>query len=144
MHNEVKYARMSCMSLKPNAAVFRLKRQYKNLTTDKYADNLIAYLNNASCCKTITVEDLNNVMRGITGRSMDGENQQNQTTDDSEIPREISDNTQLPPEYQIGEHVIAFWLEGNEAKWHLGVVEGLKNGNPVVSYMIHGDSKGKS
>ena len=89
-------------------------------------------------------------MRGIMGRSMDGEKQQNQTTDDSEIPQEISDNTQLPqetpkrvsahekvpPEYQMGEHVIAFWLEGNEAKWHLGVVEGLKNGIQVrVQYL---------
>ena len=66
LYNEVKYARISCMSLKPTAAVFRLKRQYKNLTSDEYAENLMAYLANARCCKTITVEDLNNVMRGIS------------------------------------------------------------------------------
>ena len=52
------------MSLKPAAAVFCLKRN-KNLTTEKYAENLIAYLSNTCCCKTITVEDLNNVMLGI-------------------------------------------------------------------------------
>ena len=50
----------------------------------------------------------------------------------------------VPPEYPMGEHVIAFWLQGNEAKWHLGFVEGLKNGNYVVSYMTRADSKGKS
>ena len=134
------------MSLKPTAAVFRLKRQYKNLTTVEYAENLMAYLNNARCCKTITVEDLNNVMRGIMGRSMEGENEEDQqTTMDSEVPERISGDTQeettkrssvpeagdtIAPEYQMGEHVIAFWLEGNDAKWHLGVVEGIRNGNP--------------
>ena len=41
----------------------------KNLTTEEYAKNLIAYLSDAHCCKTITVEDLNNVMRGIMSRS---------------------------------------------------------------------------
>ena len=65
MYDEVRYARISCMSLKPTAAVFHLKRNHKNLTTDKYAENLIAYLSNAHCCKTVTVEELNNVMCGI-------------------------------------------------------------------------------
>ena len=55
------------MSLKPSSAVFRLKRNHKNLTT---AENLISYLNNARSCKTITIDDLNNVMRGIMGREM--------------------------------------------------------------------------
>ena len=53
------------MSLKPAAAVFCLKRNHKNLTTEEYAENLIAYLSNTCRCKTITVEDLNNVMLGI-------------------------------------------------------------------------------
>ena len=40
--------------------------------------------------------------------------------------------------------MIAFWVEGNETKWHLGVVEGIENDNPLVSYMIRTDGKGKS
>ena len=28
-----------------------------------------------------------------------------------------------PIQYQISEHLIAFWVKGNETKWHLGVVE---------------------
>ena len=64
MYDEVRYARISCMSLKPTAAVFCLKRNHKNLTTAEYVENLIAYLSNACCCKTITVEDLNNGMHG--------------------------------------------------------------------------------
>jgi len=63
-------ARISCMSLKPTASLFRLKRNHQNLTTEEYSENLISYLNNAPCCKTLTVEDLNNVMRGIMGRSI--------------------------------------------------------------------------
>ena len=47
-------------------------------------------------------------------------------------------------QYQLGEHIIAFWVEGNEAKWHLGVVEGQKNNTPTVSYMVRTDPKGKS
>ena len=65
MYDEVRYARISCMSLKPTAAVFHLKRNHKNLTTEEYAEILIAYLSNAHCCEIITVEDLNNVMPGI-------------------------------------------------------------------------------
>ena len=58
MYDEVRYARISCMSLKPTAAVFRLKRNHKNLTTDKYAENLIAYLSNAHCALSILWGDL--------------------------------------------------------------------------------------
>ena len=47
MYDEVRYARISCMSLKPTAVFFCLKRNYKNLTTEEYAENLIAYLSNA-------------------------------------------------------------------------------------------------
>lgn len=71
MYDEARYARLSCMSLKPTATVFRLKRNNKNLATEEYAENLSSYLNNARCCKTITMEDLSNVMHGIIGRSMD-------------------------------------------------------------------------
>ena len=38
---------------------------------EEYSEYLIAYLNNAYFCKTITVEDLNNVMRSIMSWSMD-------------------------------------------------------------------------
>ena len=87
MYDEVRYARISCMSLKPTAAVFCLKRNPKNLTTEEYAENSIAYLSNARCCKTITVEDLNNVMCGIMSQSMDvpDESQSNSNTKDPQV-----------------------------------------------------------
>ena len=42
MKMEVKYARLMCTSMNPSkAAVFRLQRNHKELTTDEYAENLI-------------------------------------------------------------------------------------------------------
>ena len=40
--------------------------------------------------------------------------------------------------------MIAFWLEGNTAKWYLGVVEGISDGKILISYMSRADTKGKS
>ena len=70
MYKEIKYAKMSCKSLKPSASMFCLKRNLKNIRTGEYSENLISYLNNARCCKTLTVEDLN-VTSGILSRSLD-------------------------------------------------------------------------
>ena len=42
-----------------------------------------------------------------------------------------------------GEHVIAFWVEGNKTKWYLGIVETKKNDKLVISYMSKADKKGK-
>ena len=87
MYEEVRYARISCTLLKPTAAAFYLKRNHKNLATEEYAENLIAYLSNAPCSKTITVEDLNNAIRGIMSRSMDvpNESQSNNNTKDPQF-----------------------------------------------------------
>ena len=71
LSGQVRYARISYISLKPTAVVFHLERNHKNLTTEEYSEYLIAYLNNAHCCKTITVEDLSNLMHGIMSWSMD-------------------------------------------------------------------------
>ena len=134
MYDEVRYARISCMSMKPTAAVFRLKRNHENLTTEEYAENLIAYLSNTHCCKTITVEDLNNVMRGIMSQSMDvpNESQSNNNTKDPQVSVQL-EGEKNQYQHQIGEHFIAFWVEGNETKWHLRVVEGIENEDPLVS-----------
>ena len=60
MKMEVKYARlMMCTSMNPSkAAVFRLQRNHKDLTTDEYLDT-------ARSCKNITMNDLNNILFGI-------------------------------------------------------------------------------
>ena len=70
LYKEVRYAQMSSMSLRPTASVFRLKRNPRNLSTEEYADNLCSYLCSARSCKTITMDDLNNVMRGIAEKEL--------------------------------------------------------------------------
>ena len=74
-------------------------------------------MSNARCCKTITVEDLNNVMRGIMSRSMDVPNE-SQSNNNIKYPQV---SVQLEGEknsiqYQIDKHLIAFWVEGKETK----------------------------
>ena len=41
------------------------------LYKEEYADNLISYLSNARSCRTITIDDLSNVVHGIAARSFD-------------------------------------------------------------------------
>lgn len=138
LYDEIRYARVTCMSLKPTAAVFRLKRNHRNLTSTEYAENLISYLNSARCCKRITVDDLRNIMHGIAGRTDSAE-----TVDLVEKESNTMEK-QKEKQYNLGEHVIAFWLEGNVAKWYLGIVEAEKCDKLLISYMIRGDSKGQS
>ena len=78
-------------------------------------------------------------------RSMDvpNESQSNNSTKDPQVSVQL-EGEKNPIQYQIGEHLIAFWVEGNDTKWHLGVVEGIENENPLVSYMIRTGTKGKS
>ena len=71
------------------------------------------------------------------------ESQSNNNTKDPQVSVQL-EGEKNPIQQQIGEHLIAFWVEGNETKWHLGVVEGIKNENPLVPYMIQTDTKGKS
>ena len=126
MKKEVKYARMTCTSLKPTAPVFRLERKSKSLPTQEYAENLITYLDTARCTKTLTLQDLNHVLTGLTAQVLN-KNSSNTTQD-----------------FTIGEHIAAFWIE-DQYKWHLGVVETiLDNGNPKVSYLYTTDNDRKT
>ena len=126
MKKEVKYARMTCTSLKPTAPVFRLERKSKSLPTQEYAENLITYLDTARCTKTLTLQDLNHVLTGLTAQVLN-KNSSNTTQD-----------------FTIGEHIAPFWIE-DQYKWHLGVVETiLDNGNPKVSYLYTTDNDRKT
>ena len=74
--------------------------------------------------------------------SMDvpNEYQSNNNTKDPQVSVQLEEENN-PIQYQISEHLIPFWVEGNETKWHLGVVECTENENPLVSYMIRTDTK---
>ena len=128
LKKEVKYARMSCTAMKETHSVFRLKKNCLDLDAEEYADNLISYLDNARSVRSITLNDLNNVLHGLANT----------------IPLANPDS-QNKDGFVIGEYVAAFWLEGATYKWHLGVVENIHSDQTIViSYLIRADPKGKT
>ena len=128
LYKEIKYARMTCMSLQPTAAIFRLMRNHRKLETKEYADNLITYLDSACTCRTITLDDLSNVLHGLSGKAKNGTN------------TEVPSSTELP--FAVGDYVAAFWFDG-QYKWYLGVVDNVREDIVTVSYMARSDSCGR-
>jgi hypothetical protein len=126
MYNEVKFARLTSMSLKPTAAVFRLKRNSRNLETREYIDNLCAYLDSTRVCKTLTLDDLSNALHGISAKAG------------------IAPSLKTNGSYMIGEHVAAFWFEKKSFKWYLGVVDGFDENEEqvIISYLSRKDNGG--
>ena len=59
LYVEVRYARKTSLALKPTAAVFRLKKDHKNLTTEEYTENLAYYLDSSKSATNLTINDLN-------------------------------------------------------------------------------------
>ena len=117
MYSEIRYARLTSLSLKPTSSAFRLKRKCQNLETSEYVDNLISYLDGTRTCRTITLFELSNVLHGISGKS----GTQSACSGDH-------DNT-----LSIGKHVVAFWEEKG-FQWYLGVVGHFdEKGIPYVS-----------
>ena len=98
---EVKYARMTCTFMKPTATVFRLKRDYKNLCSEEYAEHLTSYLNNARSYKNISIDDLNNVLIGLS--SGVSSSVQHSQPDSSSIDTDVS--------LSVGNHVTVFWFD---------------------------------
>ena len=65
MYREIRFQRNSSQSLKKEAAVFRLKRNGKNLETSEYASNLCQYLDQSRSVTNLTMSDLRNVLIGL-------------------------------------------------------------------------------
>ena len=68
MYREVRYVRMTSLTLKKNASVFRLKKAGKNLETQMYAENLMQYLDDSRNIRTVTIADLNDVLSKLEER----------------------------------------------------------------------------
>ena len=139
LYKEIRYARMSSISLKPSASIFRLKRNHQNLSTVEYTDNLCSYLCSARSCKTITLLDLNNVIHGIAEKVTNNSTQIIPFQTHKEQPDQSFHQT-----LDIGEHVAAFWVENDSVKWHLGIVEGYEKSLIRISYMTRADMLGTS
>ena len=57
LYLEIRYARDTCSSLPRSSNIFRLKRNYKNLESYEYAENLKVYLNRIKSNAATTMDD---------------------------------------------------------------------------------------
>ena len=119
------------MRLKHTDSVFRLKRDNKNLHSSEYSENLIKYLGTAPKEAHLSMNDLSDAIKKITGNYIDS--QEKSST-------ESNDNLPKP-----GEHVAVFWVEReNEVVWYLGIVNQIsKNKNVSIMHLKRTDKNGQ-
>ena len=65
MYIEVRYARVTSLTLKSTSPLFRLKRDGKNLDTTEYTENLIKYMDDSESVNSLTLDDLNCVLNQL-------------------------------------------------------------------------------
>ena len=65
LYIEVRYAKNTSLSLRPNSPLFRLRKNSKNLLTAEYAEHLIQYFDETRNITSITMNDLNSALTGI-------------------------------------------------------------------------------
>ena len=131
LYNEVRYARLTSLSLKPIASVFRLKKNYQNLHSFEYGETLISYFGRVQSYTTLTTKDLNNILRGLLLQQLDNE------------PETLTSSEPRASHLLTGSHVAAFWIEGNTPLWYLGVIDSICDaGEIMVSYMKRMDNEG--
>ena len=77
LYVEVRYARNSCLSMKPTASVFRLKRNFQKLPSQEYAENMKEYLGDAKKKSNLTADDLSAILEDISNIGKDLQKSQN-------------------------------------------------------------------
>ena len=128
MYIEIRLQKITSKTLKKDNRLFRLKAGGKNLSTEDYADNLCAYLDQSKCISTLTLGDLHNVLTGLSGQ-------------ETEVSEETS---KLNSPVNVGEVIASIWYDEklNRNKWYLGVVDTV-NDDIWVSYMKQTDKVGE-
>ena len=136
---EVRYAKNTSLRLKHTDAVFRLKRDHKNLTNEEYAENLMNYLGSVRKTSSLTVNDLSDAISKITGRV----STEISNTETVHSPAEL--RHQSPSSFKPGEHVAVFWIENsNDVVWYLGIVDDeTENGKVQVLHLKQTDKVGQ-
>ena len=137
IYREVRFQRNSSQSLRKDAVVFRLRRNRKNLDTEKYASNLSLYLDQSRNMSSLTISDLRNVLTGLSETNSKSES----TANDTGTEKREGDS-----EFCYGEHVACFWYDNQESRyqWHLGVIDGMDGEKVVVSHMKRSDRVGRN
>ena len=119
LYVEIRYARLTSLTLKQGASVFRLRRNGKKLTSDEYANNLIKYLSDSRNIGTVTMHDLTTALDQIM------------------CDHESSNSTSLQRSFKHGEHIAVAWIEeDNIARWYLCLVNSVTVDGCKVSNFI--------
>ena len=147
---EVRYAKMTTSNMKTSSAVFRLKKDYKNLDSEDYAHNLRVYFGCVNAVNTISLSDFSYILTGLNAACSSTAVPTQNTSSSTEVPTE---NTSTEPEkvtktVQTGEHIAGVWADDNDATgriltWHIGIVES-DDGGAVVSYLVQTNSNNKA
>ena len=131
---------MSTSNMKRSSAVFRLKKNYKNLDSDDYAHNLKVYFGCVSSVSQITLSDLSYILTGLNAAASTA------VTSEKECQEEES---QIHKTFKIGEHIAGVWSDENDATgktltWHIGIVEAIEKGGVKVSYLLQTNNNDKA
>ena len=142
LYIEVRYARMTSSTLKETAAVFRLKRNGKNLPTAEYADNLVKYFDDTESVGTLSMDDLNFVLSKMIDNGNDEaeqllEIQQGMLSQGKATSDKIVEAPQIEREgfkVSVDDPIAAVWLadDSNEYEWHLGFVDRIIGNDKVM------------
>ena len=65
LYLEIRYARDTCLSWPRSSNVFRLKKNYKNLESYEYAENLKVYLNRIKSNAAATLDDFRGALDNL-------------------------------------------------------------------------------
>ena len=141
LRKEIHYAKLTCTTMIKTSTALKLTRNSKSLSSQEYADNLKSYLDTARSVKSLTINDLSNVLHGLSATSIPV----NTSTSAASAPdydpiheTSITDNS-----YKVGEHIAELWWESNMCMWHIGVVDKVNDDGTInVSYLVRSDSKG--
>ena len=65
LYLEVRLARDSCVSFPKNSDIFRLKRNYRNLDSALYCDNLVVFFDKITFRNNVTMEDFDSALNAL-------------------------------------------------------------------------------
>lgn len=128
MYIEVRYARMTSMNMKSNAAIFRLRCNGKFLSTQDYADNLSLYLDQSHSVKAVSLADLGGVLTGLRGDLFAATGNVvylNVFVIEGSMYSRSGASSPSPSQENInaGDHVASFWVnQQNKFEWYLGEI----------------------
>ena len=140
MYIEVRFQRNTSQSLKKEAAAFRLKRNGEKLETSEYAAKLSLYFDQSRSVSNLTLNDSRNILTSLSGTQENLNVNTQQLPSSSESPLESIEKQSI---FEYGEYVACVWYDDglNCVRWYLGVVDGMNNGEALISYMKVSDKK---